>query len=77
MKAEKKAEGKKELDPRKKYQESADFRRYVDRYASGYQSGRRIPVEEALRHKIVRLVAEEREEDDLSGVFTDKNRDCC
>ncbi|MCM1026508.1 MAG: hypothetical protein NC432_08715 [Roseburia sp.] len=64
MKAEEKAEGKRKLDLQKKYREDAGLRRYVDRYASGYQSGGRIPVEEALRHRIVRLVAEEREEDE-------------
>ena len=64
MKTEKKAEGKKELDLQKKYQEDAGFRCYVDRYAAGYQGGGRIRVEEALRHRLVRLVAEEREEDE-------------
>lgn len=56
-----------ETEMREKYQKDARFRAYVDRYASGYQSGGRISVEEALRHRIVRLVAEEGEKEGEDG----------
>lgn len=41
---------------KKEYQDNPDFRKYVDRYAAG----REIPVEEALKHRMVMLVLEYR-----------------
>lgn len=35
-------------DIKEQYRQDKRFRRYVDRYASGYQSGGRISVEDAL-----------------------------
>ena len=40
------------------YNRNADFRGYVDRYCKNYVEGRSITVEEALKHEMVRLVAE-------------------
>ncbi|MCM1189837.1 MAG: hypothetical protein NC541_11145 [bacterium] len=44
-------------DIKEQYRQDKRFRRYVDRYASGYQSGGQINVEEALRHAMVREAA--------------------
>lgn len=39
------------------YETNADFRGYVDRYCNPYTDGKRITVEEALEHEVVRLYA--------------------
>lgn len=43
------------------YETNADFRRYVDHYCQNYVEGRKITVEEALTHAMVRQYAEEGE----------------
>ena len=41
------------------YNSNKDFKGYVDRYSKKYVEGKSIPVEEALKHEQVRLVAEQ------------------
>ena len=40
------------------YESNADFRRYVDHYCQNYVEGKKITVEEALEHKMIRQYAE-------------------
>lgn len=39
------------------YETNADFRGYVDRYCQNYVEGRKITVEEALKHQLIKNYA--------------------
>lgn len=45
------------MDLKSMYAENAEFREYVNRYASTYMEGIRISPEEALEHAVVREYA--------------------
>ena len=40
------------------YNENKEFKDYVDKYSANYHEGKSIPVEEALKHKLIVSVAE-------------------
>jgi len=40
------------------YQNNIEFRQYVDKYAEHYMDTKPIPVEEALKHNLVKEVAD-------------------
>lgn len=50
-------EGGKLVDLKILYEENGDFRKYVDGYRAKYNEGHSIPLEEALRHELVRQYA--------------------
>ena len=50
-------EGGRFVDLKRLYEENGDFRRYVDGYCAKHSEGHSIPLEEALRHEIVRQYA--------------------
>lgn len=46
------------------YEKNKDFRDYVDRYSRKYMEGRSITVKEALKHEVVKRVAEQYREEE-------------
>ena len=58
-------------DLKEQYRQDKRFRQYVDKYASGYQSGGRISVEDAMKHALVREVADyyRRTEEEEGGII--------
>lgn len=45
------------LTARDLYESNADFRDVVNRYATCYNEGKSIPVEDALQHKVIEAIA--------------------
>lgn len=49
------------------YETDADLKRYVDRYCQKYSEGRSIPLDAALRHRIVIEAARQYMEEKENG----------